>query len=71
MRISRVLATLLKNISTLDLVRVVLTFTIVPAALFVILTNKYPPKIEEWAIGILTLLLGFWLRGTGSQTNQH
>jgi hypothetical protein len=33
------------------------------AALFVILSKRYPPKVEHWAYATVGTVLGFWLRG--------
>ncbi len=32
------------------------------SALYVILSNKYPPKVEQWAYATVAMILGFWLR---------
>lgn len=32
------------------------------SALYVILSKKYPPKVEQWAYGTIGMILGFWLR---------
>lgn len=32
------------------------------AALFVILTKKYPPQDKHWAYGALGTVVGFWLK---------
>ena len=33
------------------------------AALYVILSKRYPPKVEHWAYATVGTVLGFWLRG--------
>jgi hypothetical protein len=33
------------------------------AALWVILSKRYPPKVEHWAYATVGTVLGFWLRG--------
>lgn len=56
-------ATLLARIDAPDHVQVALTFIVLTAALWVILSKRYPPKAEHWAYGIVGMVLGFWLRG--------
>jgi hypothetical protein len=36
---------------------------VLTAALWVILSKKYPPKVEHWAYATVGTVLGFWLRG--------
>lgn len=41
---------------------VVVSLIVLLAALYVILSKKYPPKVEHWAYATIGTLLGFWLR---------
>jgi hypothetical protein len=45
-------------------ISVVISLIILLAALWVILSNRYPPKVEHWAYGIIGTIVGFWLRGS-------
>jgi hypothetical protein len=35
---------------------------VLSAALYVILSGKYPAKVENWAYATIGTVLGFWLR---------
>jgi hypothetical protein len=35
---------------------------VLSAALCVVLSRKYPPKVEHWAYATVGTVLGFWLR---------
>jgi hypothetical protein len=41
----------------------VVSGTVLGAALYVILSRKYPPKVEHWAYATVGTIVGFWLRG--------
>ena len=43
-------------------VSIVVTFLLLAASLFVILTNAYPETHSKWAFGMAGLILGYWLR---------
>ncbi len=47
--------------STLLAVRLAITFIVLVAALYIILSQKYPADSEKWAYGVVGLLLGYWL----------
>jgi len=36
---------------------------LVVPALYIVLSNGYPPQEKNWAIATLGTILGFWLRG--------
>jgi hypothetical protein len=49
--------------NVLDVIaRAILSITLLIAALFVILTNRYSPQDKHWAYGTIGTLIGFWLK---------
>lgn len=42
--------------------QLVISAILLVAALFVILTKKYPPQDKHWAYGALGTIVGFWLK---------
>jgi hypothetical protein len=42
--------------------QLVISAVLLVAALFVILTKKYPPQDKHWAYGALGTVVGFWLK---------
>ena len=44
------------------IVKVTVTLSILGAALFVILSQKYPDDYAKWAFGVSGLVVGYWLR---------
>jgi len=44
------------------IVRVIVSCTLLLAALVVILRNTYPDATTKWAFGIAGLVIGYWLR---------
>lgn len=42
--------------------QLVISAVLLIAALFVILTKKYPPQDKHWAYGALGTVVGFWLK---------
>jgi len=44
-----------------DVVRVVLSLVVVLAALYIILSRRFPEASEKWAFGTIGLILGYWL----------
>lgn len=42
--------------------QLVISAILLAAALFVILTKKYPPQDKHWAYGALGTVVGFWLK---------
>jgi hypothetical protein len=45
--------------------QLVISAVLLVAALFVILTKKYPPQDKHWAYGALGTVVGFWLKAPG------
>ena len=45
--------------------QLVISAVLLIAALFVILTKKYPPQDKHWAYGALGTVVGFWLKAPG------
>ena len=45
--------------------QLVISAVLLAAALFVILTKKYPPQDKHWAYGALGTIVGFWLKAPG------
>ena len=43
-------------------VRVVVSVSILGAALFVILSQRYPDDYAKWAFGVIGVVIGYWLR---------
>ena len=41
----------------------IVSLIVLLAALYVILSKRYPPKVEHWAYATVGTVLGFWLRG--------
>lgn len=39
----------------------IVTLLILVAALYIILSQKFPPDAEKWAFGVIGTILGFWL----------
>ena len=50
------------RIRTILIVRIVISAAALFAALFVILSNKYPDADVKWAFGMVGLVIGYWLR---------
>jgi hypothetical protein len=44
-------------------VRIGVTSFLLLAALFVILSNRYPADEQKWAFGVVGTILGYWLKG--------
>ena len=42
--------------------RGVFSFILLCAALYIILSKRYSVSVVRWAYGIITLLVGYWLR---------
>lgn len=42
---------------------VMVSFIVLLAALWVILSKWYPPEVEHWAYAMVGTVVGFWLRG--------
>lgn len=49
-------------VSTAPVFTIIVSLIALLSALFVILSKKYPPKVEQWAYGTIGMILGFWLR---------
>jgi hypothetical protein len=47
---------------TMPIFPALISMTVLAAALYVILSKKYPPKVEHWAYATIGTVLGFWLR---------
>jgi hypothetical protein len=45
--------------------QLVITAVLLVAALFVILTKRYPAQDKHWAYGALGTVVGFWLKAPG------
>jgi hypothetical protein len=43
--------------------QLVISAVLLLAALFVVLTKRYPPQDKHWAYGALGTIVGFWLKG--------
>ena len=50
------------RIKLLIIVRVVISLLVLGAALFVILSQRYPDDYAKWAFGVIGVVLGYWLR---------
>jgi hypothetical protein len=50
-------------ISPLQIGQLVITFVLLAASLFVILSKRYAPTDRHWAYGTVGTLIGFWLKG--------
>jgi hypothetical protein len=44
------------------IMQIVVTLVPLPAAVFVILSMRYPPKDKNWAYATVGLIMGYWLR---------
>jgi len=40
-----------------------ISFALLAAALFVILTKRYQPNDRHWAYGMVGMIAGYWLKG--------
>jgi hypothetical protein len=49
-------------VSTTPVFTIIVSLIALLSALYVILSKKYPPKVEQWAYGTIGMILGFWLR---------
>lgn len=49
-------------VSTTSVFTIIVSLIALLSALYVILSRKYPPKVEQWAYGTIGMILGFWLR---------
>lgn len=49
------------NVDGVFTVRTILSFAIAGAALYVILSRRYPPTDRKWAYGAIGAITGFWL----------
>lgn len=47
--------------STGEIVQIAITFIVLAAALYIILSKKYPDDTQKWAFGIIGLIVGYWL----------
>ena len=45
--------------------QLVISAVLIVAALFVILTKRYPAQDKHWAHGALGTVVGFWLKAPG------
>jgi len=45
--------------------QLVISAVLLVAALFVILTKRYPAQDKHWAYGALGTVVGFWLKAPG------
>jgi hypothetical protein len=52
----------LTQVSTKDIVQVIISVLLVGASVFVILSNRYGEKEQHWAYGTIGTLIGFWLK---------
>ena len=43
-------------------IRVAISLLVLFAALFVILSQRYPDDYAKWAFGIIGIVVGYWLR---------
>ena len=43
-------------------VRVLVSLAVLGAALFVILSQRYPEDYAKWAFGVIGVVIGYWLR---------
>jgi hypothetical protein len=43
-------------------VRVAMSFCLLGAALYIILSKRFQPKDKHWAYGLIGILLGYWLK---------
>lgn len=59
-----VVAPPVSSIISPDNIRVLISLIVLAAALWVILSNKYAPKVEHWAYATIGTIVGFWLRGS-------
>ena len=44
------------------IVRIAVSGLVLLAALWIIFSNAYPDKYNEWAFGMVGLVVGYWLR---------
>lgn len=49
-------------VGTTPVFTIIVSLIALLSALYVILSRKYPPKVEQWAYGTIGMILGFWLR---------
>jgi len=47
--------------STGEIVQIAISFIVLGAALYIILSKKYPDDTQKWAFGIIGLIVGYWL----------
>jgi anaerobic C4-dicarboxylate transporter len=52
----------LTQVSTKDVVQVIISVLLLAASIFVILSKKYAEKEQHWAYGTIGTLIGFWLK---------
>jgi hypothetical protein len=43
-------------------IRAAISFILLSASLYVIMIGQYPDAITKWAIGIIGIIVGYWLR---------
>ena len=46
----------------LTIVRIAVSLAVLGAALFVILSQRYPEDYAKWAFGVIGVVIGYWLR---------
>ena len=47
---------------TITFVRIAISLIVLGAALYVILSQKFPDESSKWAFGIVGIILGYWFR---------
>lgn len=52
----------LTQVSTKDVVQVIISVLLLAASVFVILSKSYGEKEQHWAYGTIGTLIGFWLK---------
>ena len=41
--------------------QVIVSLVVLGAALYVILSKKYPDDVQKWAFGVVGMIVGYWL----------
>lgn len=44
------------------IIRAVVSFVVLAAASYIILSGRYPDSYAMWAFGVIGVIIGYWLR---------
>ena len=54
-------ATLTEGGRSREVMQIIISLVILGAALYIILSKKYPDDVQKWAFGAIGTVIGYWL----------